>query len=296
MSILEVTELTKDYGSHKGIFEITFSMEEGDVFGYLGPNGAGKTTTIRCLMGFLNPNHGSCSIMGMDCRLEQENIQSNIGYLPGEIAFFDEMTGDNFLDLMASMRNLKNTDRRIQLVERFQLDTKGKIRKMSKGMKQKLAIVSAFMHDPRVYILDEPTAGLDPLMQSVFVDLILEEKNKGKTILMSSHNFEEVSRTCNKVGIIREGNLVAVEDIHSLLSVQKKNYFITFVTKEDAYAFSKLIPDSRMAGELVVETWITGDINNLIKIMGQFNVRDIQVNSKNLEEVFMHYYGGGSHD
>lgn len=271
-------------------------MEEGDVFGYLGPNGAGKTTTIRCLMGFLNPNHGSCSIMGMDCRLEQENIQSNIGYLPGEIAFFDEMTGDNFLDLMASMRNLKNTDRRIQLVERFQLDTKGKIRKMSKGMKQKLAIVSAFMHDPKVYILDEPTSGLDPLMQSVFVDLILEEKNKGKTILMSSHNFEEVSRTCNKVGIIREGNLVAVEDIHSLLSVQKKNYFITFVTKEDAYAFSKLIPDSRMAGELVVETWITGDINNLIKIMGQFNVRDIQVNSKNLEEVFMHYYGGGSHD
>ena len=296
MSILEVNELTKDYGSHKGIFDITFSMEEGDVFGYLGPNGAGKTTTIRCLMGFLNPNHGKCSIMGMDCRLEQEKIQKNIGYLPGEIAFFDEMTGDNFLDLMASMRDLKNMERRIQLVDRFQLDTKGKIRKMSKGMKQKLAIVSAFMHDPKVYILDEPTAGLDPLMQNVFVELILEEKKKGKTILMSSHNFEEVSRTCNKVGIIREGNLVAVEDIHSLLSVQKKNYFITFTTKEDAKAFLKLIPDSKMAGELVVETWITGDINGLIKTMGQFNVRDIQVNSRNLEEVFMHYYGGVSND
>lgn len=296
MSILEVKDLTKDYGSHKGIFDITFSMEEGDVFGYLGPNGAGKTTTIRCLMGFLNPNHGSCSIMGMDCRLEPENIQKNIGYLPGEIAFFDEMTGDNFLDLMASMRDLKNMERRNQLVDRFQLDTKGKIRKMSKGMKQKLAIVSAFMHDPKVYILDEPTAGLDPLMQNVFVELILEEKKKGKTILMSSHNFEEVSRTCNKVGIIREGNLVAVEEIHSLLSVQKKNYFITFTTIEDANSFMTLIPDSRLAGEFVVETWVTGDINGLIKTMGQFKVRDIQVNSRNLEEVFMHYYGGGSHD
>lgn len=296
MSILEVKELTKDYGSHKGIFDISFSMDEGDVFGYLGPNGAGKTTTIRCLMGFLNPNHGTCSIMGMDCRFESENIQKNIGYLPGEIAFFDEMTGDNFLDLMSSMRNLRNMERRIQLVDRFQLDTKGKIRKMSKGMKQKLAIVSAFMHDPKVYILDEPTAGLDPLMQNVFVELILEEKKKGKTILMSSHNFEEVSRTCNKVGIIREGNLVAVEDIHSLLSVQKKNYFITFATKKDANAFLKMIPDSKLAGELVVETWITGDINSLIKTMGQFNIRDIQVNSRNLEEVFMHYYGGGSHD
>ena len=296
MSILEVKELTKDYGNHKGIFNITFSMEEGDILGYLGPNGAGKTTTIRCLMGFLNPNQGNCSIMGMDCRLEQEKIQKNIGYLPGEIAFFDDMTGNNFLDLMASMRDLKNMKRRIQLVERFQLDTKGKIRKMSKGMKQKLAIVSAFMHDPKVYLLDEPTAGLDPLMQNVFVELILEEKKNGKTILMSSHNFEEVSRTCNKVGIIREGNLVAVEDIHSLLSVQKKNYFITFTSKEDAHTFLKMLPDSKMVGELVVETWITGDINGLIKTMGQFNVRDIQVNSRNLEEVFMHYYGGGSND
>ena len=296
LSILEVNELTKDYGSHKGIFDITFSMEEGDVFGYLGPNGAGKTTNLRCLMGFLNPNHRNCLIMGMDCRLEQENIQKNIGYLPGEIAFFDEMTGDNFLDLMGSMRSIKNMERRIQLVDRFQLDTMGKIRKMSKGMKQKLAIVSAFMHDPKVYILDEPTAGLDPLMQNVFVELILEEKKKGKTILMSSHNFEEVSRTCNKVGIIRDGNLVAVEEIHSLLSVQKKNYFITFTSNEDANAFLKMIPDSRMAGELVVETWITGDMNSLIKTMGQFNVRDIQVSSRNLEEVFMRYYGGGSHD
>jgi len=296
MSILKVNQLTKDYGNHKGIFDITFSMEEGDILGYLGPNGAGKTTTIRCLMGFLNPNHGSCSIMDMDCRLEQENIQKNVGYLPGEIAFFDEMTGNNFLDLMASMRNLKDMERRVQLVDRFQLDTKGKIRKMSKGMKQKLAIVCTFMHDPKVYILDEPTAGLDPLMQNVFVELILEEKKKGKTILMSSHNFEEVSRTCNKVGIIREGNLVAVEDIHSLLSVQKKNYLITFTSNEDANAFLKMTPDSRMAGELVVETWITGDMNSLIKTMGQFNVRDIQVNSRSLEEVFMHYYGGGSHD
>lgn len=296
MSILSVKELTKDYGNHKGIFDITFSMDEGDVFGYLGPNGAGKTTTIRCLMGFLNPNQGRCSIMGMDCRSQSETIQENIGYLPGEIAFFDEMTGDNFLDLMASMRNLKNMERRIQLVERFQLDTKGKIRKMSKGMKQKLAIVSAFMHDPKVYILDEPTSGLDPLMQNIFVELILEEKKKGKTILMSSHNFEEVSRTCNKVGIIRDGTLVAVEDIYSLLSVQKKNYLITFNSPEEANAFLKKVPESRMAGELIVETWVTGDINGLIKTMGDFNIRDIQVNSRNLEEVFMHYYGGDSHD
>ena len=205
MSIIEIIGLTKDYGDHKGIFDLTFTVEEGEVFGYLGPNGAGKTTTIRHLMGFLNPDKGSSKILGLDCRSERAEIMKHLGYLPGEIAFFDGMSGMEFLNFMAEMRGLTDVSLRDKLVDLFELDTKGKIRKMSKGMKQNLGIVCAFMHDPRVLILDEPTSGLDPLMQKTFANLILEEKSKGKTILMSSHSFEEVERTCDRVGIIRQG-------------------------------------------------------------------------------------------
>ena len=172
---IELQHVTKDYGDGKGVFDLSFMVKEGEVFGYLGPNGAGKTTTIRQLMGFIRPQSGSCQIFGMDCFQQADQIQKRNGYLAGELTFPEDMTGRQFLKFMADLKGLKKYARMEELMERFELDPRGKIHKMSKGTKQKVGIVNAFMHEPRTIILDEPTSGLDPLMRNRFVKLILEE-------------------------------------------------------------------------------------------------------------------------
>lgn len=180
--MIEVKKLTQVYRSGKGIFDVDFSVKEGEVFGYLGPNGAGKTTTIRNLLGFANATSGHATIAGLDCRRESAKLQNMIGYLPGEMALFDNMTGMEFLKFMTNMRKTKDVSRRDELIKRFELDTAGKIKKMSKGMKQKIGIITAFMHDPKVYILDEPTSGLDPFMQNVYgFSARREEKRQDNT-------------------------------------------------------------------------------------------------------------------
>ncbi|MGZ4112384.1 MAG: ABC transporter ATP-binding protein, partial [Tumebacillaceae bacterium] len=220
--MIELHGLTKQFAGGKGIFDLTFQVQKGEIFGYLGPNGAGKSTTIRHLMGFTRPDKGRATIDGLDTWANAAEIQKRVGYLPGEIAFLERMNGLEFLKLLAGMRGLRDTSRRDELIERFQFDIKTPIRKMSKGMKQKVGIVAAFMHDPDVLILDEPTSGLDPLMQRIFVDLLLEEKRKGKTILMSSHIFHEIERTCDRVGIIKDGRLISEENVRELQSKQRR--------------------------------------------------------------------------
>ena len=220
---MELEHVTKDYGNGKGVFDLSVTVERGEAFGYLGPNGAGKTTTIRQLMGFIRPEKGNCRIMGMDCFKQAQEIQKKTGYLAGELAFPEDMTGLEFLKFMAELKGMKDQRKMRDLMERFELNPQGKMKKMSKGMKQKVGIVNAFMHEPEVVILDEPTSGLDPLMQNVFVELILEEKKKGTTILMSSHIFEEVEKTCDRTAIIRSGRIVAVEDMKFLAGKRKKN-------------------------------------------------------------------------
>lgn len=270
MSVITIANLTRDYGHGKGIFQVSFQVEEGEVFGFLGPNGAGKTTTIRHLMGFLRPQSGECKINHMDCWQDRESIQETLGYIPGEISFFDDMTGTEFLKFAAKYRGLDNDNRQKELLERFELDPRGKIRKMSKGMKQKIGIVSAFMHDPRILILDEPTSGLDPLMQNRFIELIAEEKKRGKTILLSSHMFEEVERTCDRVGIIREGRLAAVDSVDTLRRRHLHTYTVTLDTPELAQAFA------RDFGGICQEQKVT-------------------VSSReSLESIFLNYYGGES--
>lgn len=212
-NVIELRQVTKDYGEGKGVFDLSFAVKEGEVFGYLGPNGAGKTTTIRQLMGFIRPQKGSCQIFGMDCFHQAAEIQKKNGYLAGELTFPEDMTGIQFLKFMADLKGMKKTARMEELVERFELDPRGKISKMSKGTKQKIGIVNAFMHQPRTIILDEPTSGLDPLMRNRFVKLILEEKKKGTTILLCSHILEEVQKTCDRTAILRAGRLAAVEDL-----------------------------------------------------------------------------------
>ncbi|MDZ7795814.1 MAG: ATP-binding cassette domain-containing protein [Candidatus Marinimicrobia bacterium] len=232
--MIDVQELTHVYKSGKGVFDLNFSIHEGEVFGYLGPNGAGKTTTIRNIMGFVNAWSGRVTIRGLDCRNDAAELQKIIGYLPGEIAFFDNMKGPEFLKFVGDMHRMKDTRIRDRLIDRFDLDVSGSIRKMSKGMKQKLGIVAAFMHDPEVYILDEPTGGLDPFMQNLFMELIKEERSRGKTVMMSSHLIEEVQRSCDRAGIIREGRLAAIEDIRSLNEMKSREFIVTLNTKSDA--------------------------------------------------------------
>ncbi len=292
MPVIEISGLTKDYGNHKGIFGLSFTVEEGEVFGYLGPNGAGKTTTISHLMGFLNPDKGSARIFGMDCRTQRAEIMNHLGYLPGEIAFFDGMSGMEFLNFMARMRGLKDTSLSDRLIDMFELDAASRIRKMSKGMKQKLGIICAFMHDPRVLILDEPTSGLDPLMQKKFSELILEEKKRGKTILMSSHSFEEVERTCDRAGIIRQGELVAIENMRDLRQKRRKVFLLEFDSPASAASFAGSGGFNILeVNENIVKLSILGNASGLIKALEGYNVLDLNTETSSLEDIFMHYYG-----
>ena len=293
--MIEVKNLTMTYKSGKGIFDLNFSVPEGEVFGYLGPNGAGNTTTIRQLMGFCNADKGTCTINGLDCRTQSKEINKSLGYLPGEISFFDEMTGKQFLAFLQDMRGVKDNARTRDLIDRFNLETTPKIKKMSKGMKQKLAVIAAFMHDPTVYILDEPSSGLDPLMQHVFVDLIHEEKKRGKTILMSSHNFEEIERTCDRAGIIREGRLVTMEDISSLKAAQRQVFLVTVAGPKDidhikagGLELSKITSNQ-------VEVVVGSDYDSFIKTLGKCQVRGLDVLPQSLEQVFLKFYGQEVH-
>ncbi|WP_207736030.1 ABC transporter ATP-binding protein [Eubacterium sp. 1001713B170207_170306_E7] len=295
--MISVNQLTRDYGEGRGIFNLSLEVKQGEVFGYLGPNGAGKTTTIRHLMGFLKPKKGQCVIDGLDCFKQAAAIKEFLGYLPGEIAFFDSMSGVEFLNFMAEMRGMKDRAKMEKLIAFFDLNPKGKIRKMSKGTKQKLGLVSAFMHDPEVLILDEPTSGLDPLMQNRFIRLILNEKKRGTTILMSSHSFEEVERTCDRVGIIRAGELVALDSVASLKAERHKIYRVSFASEAEAADFSRHAGGTRQMKEhpQVVEVRIAGSMDAFLKMLTAYHVTDMDTVSQDLEDIFMQYYGGKHH-
>lgn len=289
--VINIESLHFVYKSGKGIFNLNFSVGMGEVFGFLGPNGAGKTTTIRNLLGFTRPREGNCTINDLDCWHNAAQIQRELGYLPGEISFFDEMTGTQFLNLIASMRGDGEKKRRQMLLDLFELDPSGRIRRMSKGMKQKLGIIAAFMHDPDVYILDEPTSGLDPLMQNVFVELVLEEKERGKTFLMSSHNFEEIYRTCDRAGIIREGRLAAVEDVHSLKSSQRKTYLVTVGSPEDLIYLRSAGLELGKISKNTVEVIVSGNYGQFTEALAKCKVLGLDVVTQSLEELFLKYYG-----
>lgn len=291
MSVIEVKEITKDYGNHKGNFNVNFTVEKGEVLGFLGPNGAGKTTTIRQLMGFIKPDKGSVKINSLDCFTQVEKVQDMVGYLPGEIAFMDDMTGMDFIRFIGNMKNVKDFTKAEELIQFLELDTRGKMKKMSKGMKQKIGIVVAFMNDPDILILDEPTSGLDPLMQNKFIDLIHKEKKKGKTILMSSHIFEEVEHTCDRVAIIKDGEIVAIEKMEDLRKSKRKIYQIEFHSQKDAQTFHLKYEWSNIRNNLVTVS-LKGNVNELLKELNQFEIDDISIRTQTLEELFLHFYGG----
>ena len=291
MNTIEIDRLTKDYGRGRGVFDLTFSVAQGEAFGFLGPNGAGKTTTIRHLMGFSRPQSGSCRIGGLDCLTQSPRIQKDLGYIPGEIALPDEMTGLEFLRFLARYRGVSDFSRAEALMARFELDPRGRIRRMSKGMKQKIGIVCAFMHDPAVLILDEPTSGLDPLMQNRFIDLIEEEKGRGKTILMSSHMFEEVERTCGRVGILREGRLAAVDGVAALKSARVRSYTVTFADEAETEAFAAEGFPLRERDGCRATVLVRGNVNGFLAALARRDVTGLESAGQGLEDVFLRYYG-----
>ena len=291
MSVIKVDNISKDYGSKRGVFNLSFEVNRGEIFGMLGPNGAGKTTTIRQLMGFIKSDKGSAKILDMDCFVNRENIQLKLGYLPGEIAFMDEMKGSDFIRFIAEMKSIKSKKRINDLTDLFELDANRKIKSMSKGTKQKIAIVCAFMNEPEVVILDEPTSGLDPLMQKKFIELILEEKKKGTTIFMSSHIFEEVEKTCDRTAILKDGKLIAIENMEELKSKKNKNFEVVFKTNEEALNFkNKISFKSEINNNIVKLSIINNEINNFIKELSNYDILDINSSTQTLEELFLHFY------
>lgn len=291
-NVIEIRQLTKDYGNNRGIFDVSLSVKKGEVFGFLGPNGAGKSTTIRHLMGFIQADQGSCQINGLDCLRDHARIQQALGYLPGEIAFMDDMTGLEFIKFMAKMKGMTDLTKAYELMERFELNPQGKIKKMSKGMKQKIGIICAFMHDPELLILDEPSSGLDPLMQNRFIELVLEEKQRGKTIFMSSHIFEEIERTCDRTAMIKDGRLISIEELQTLKASKHKTYQITFATQELVEQFMDEGFECKQVESNVIKVVPRNNLNYLLATLSRYDIINLDITKPTLEELFLHFYGG----
>ena len=295
MQVIQVEHLTKDYGHHRGVFDISFDISKGEVFGFLGPNGAGKTTTIRQMLGFIYPDSGTITIGGKNVKYAYDKINADIGYLPGEINFPEGMTGIEFIKWCAELRGLTDLRRAYELIDRFHLKNADKaMNRMSKGMKQKVGIVCAFMHTPSVYILDEPISGLDPLMQQTFIDLIREEKRKGKTILMSSHMFPEIEKTCDRTAIIKSGKIAATVSMADILKSHNKPYKVKFAAAGESRRFVaaevfEFAEVNHEKNRLKIQV-DDSDINRLLSALAQYKVAYLSEVKMTLEDYFMHFY------
>ena len=291
MAIIDIRHVTKDYGQNRGVFDLDFQMNKGEIMGVLGPNGAGKTTLIRQLMGFIKPDQGEVAILDMDCFEKAPQVQEKVGYLPGEIAFMEDMTGIEFIHFIASLKGMKDFTRANELIQFLELDPRGEIKRMSKGMKQKIGLVIAFMQDTPILILDEPTSGLDPLMQLKFIDLVKQAKKEGKTIFMSSHIFEEVENVCDRVVIIRQGKLVAIENMEDLKNSRSKQYNIIFHDYKEANLFHQKHKESTLR-DRQVSLLVQGQADQFIKELSQYTIDDLSIRAQSLEDIFLQYYGG----
>lgn len=290
MATVVVDDLTKYYGDVCGVDSLSFTVGEGEVFGFLGPNGAGKTTAIRTLLGLLNPTTGTATVLGADIRDEDALVEAKqrIGYLPATLGFNEEVTGADVLDYHASV---KGGSRREALLDIFTPPVERPVREYSSGNKRMLGIIQAFMHDPDLVVMDEPTAGLDPLKQERFNEFVRNERERGKTLFFSSHVLSEVRRVCDRVGILREGELVALEDIEALLGQGGKR--VRLQTTDDAEtALTALdgVVDVQAFSE-GVQFIYTGEYNALLRELATHDVRDVDISEPPLEDIFMHYYG-----
>lgn len=297
MSVIKVEQLTKDFGHGRGIFDVNFEVNEGEVFGFLGPNGAGKTTTIRHLLGFTQPDKGQTKIFGRKTKTDNAKILKDVGYLPGEVALPEGLSGIQFLKMMQDMRGIKDLNRMNYLLDKFELNPHGSTKRMSIGEKRKLAVVAAFMHDPKVLILDEPTSGLDPVMQDEFTHFMLEEKVRGKTLLLSSHIFSEVDALADRIAIIKEGKIVSQFEADDIRKTPRKTYEISFFYSEELGHFEQENPYEVVERNLPLKQLVINlekdEISNLISRLVKYRLKSFLERPFTLESYFMHFYKSG---
>ena len=294
-AIIEVMNLTKSYGSKRGIIDVSFQVEEGEVFGFLGPNGAGKTTTIRTLMALLKGDTGTARIAGLDCWSQSVKIKRLVGYLPGELSLDPGLTGGQILEYFGHLRGGVDQAYLKQLIQRLDLDPTRKFRQYSSGNKRKIGLIQAFMHRPRLVILDEPTNGLDPLNQQEFTRMVAEARAEGHTILLSSHILTEVEQTCERVAIIREGRLVRMGGVTELKDIKRHEITITFTSAVPTSAFATLdgvVNVDEAPGGHSLRLTVTGGQDAIIKTAAQYQVVSLTSQEPSLEEIFLRYYEG----
>ena len=292
-SMIEVKGLTKSYGGKRGISDVSFDVEEGEVFGFLGPNGAGKTTTIRVLMALLRADSGTARIAGLDCWERSLEIKKMIGYVPGEPALDPNLTGGQILEYFANLRGGVDQAYLKKLIERLELDTSRKFRQYSTGNKRKVVLIQALMHRPRLLILDEPTSGLDPLNQQEFDAMVREAREEGRTVFLSSHVLSEVEKICTRVGIIREGRLVRTGQVADLKDIKRYEITITFANAVPIESFSKLEGVARVEtlnNGHAVRLAMQGAADAVIKAAARYQVVSLTSYEPSLEDVFLRYY------
>lgn len=291
--IIEVEALRKSYGRARGVWDLSFEVGEGEVFGFLGPNGAGKTTTIRLLMALLRADAGSARIAGLDCWRRSVDVKRLVGYVPGEPALDPGLTGGQILEYFAHLRGRVDRAYLQDLIDRFELDTSRRFRQYSSGNKRKVVLIQAFMHRPRLLVLDEPTSGLDPINQQAFHQLVAEVKAEGSTVLLSSHVLSEVEHTCDRVAIIREGRLARVGAVAELKGIQRHDVVITFLEAVPPAAFEG-VPGveavEEESGGRTLRLSVSGELDAVVKAAARYPVAAMATHEPSLEEVFLQYY------
>ena len=286
MEIIKTAKLTKYYGKSRGIIDLDLQVEQGEFFGFIGPNGAGKSTTIRTLLGLIAPTGGSAAVFGKDVTKEKENILKRIGYLPSEALFYHGMKVKDVLKLSADLRKADCSAESKLLCDRLQLDTSRKIDELSFGNRKKVAIVCALQHKPELLVLDEPTGGLDPLMQKEFFDILRERNKEGTTIFLSSHVLSEIQNNCTRAAIIRDGRIIACDSVEALSKTNAKRISVQGSVDLDSLEGVR----DRKAAEGSVSFLYSGDMGSLLSALSSGQVDDLTITEPDLEEVFMHYY------
>jgi len=292
MPVIEIRKLTKYYGRSRGIIDVDLSVSRGEVFGFLGPNGSGKSTTIRVLLDLIRPTSGSAMVNGMDPQRMGAKVRRSVGYLPSDFGTYQSMKARDYLRTLLDMMGHTGPDRVDELADRFQLDIDRRIKEFSRGNRQKVGLVSAFMHSPALVILDEPTTGLDPLMQQEFYKLIMEEKAAGRTVFLSSHILAEVEAICDRVGIIKEGKLIVVENIHAFKRKTGKMMSITFKQEVGPDIFNGLpgvsILEQKDPRSIAIS--VSSNVDGVIKRLANYQIEDFDYEELSLETMFLKYY------
>ncbi len=289
MNALKVHNLTKFYGDFQALKDVSLEVDAGEIFGFIGPNGAGKSTTIRAVLGLLKPSKGTTSVLGLDSQKESKSVLERIGYLPSEVHYYDEMNSDQLLNYSARFYRNADASRITELADYFELDLKKRIKELSFGNKKKCAIIQCMLHSPELLILDEPTTGLDPIMQNRFFDLLRKENQRGVTVFFSSHILSDIERVCNRAAVIRQGEIVATEEIQGLIQTQVKQVKLVLGKPVTDINLPAGASSEEVTGNKISFAY-TGKVNDLITWIASQDVEDIQIIEPNLESVFIDYY------